>query len=286
MPPSCSTLWSRRGTSAVPSRAAASCITATGARKVESRGRRNSFGGLWRWRFDDVRIRLYGASCGRRDALRLHSRSIGDGSGRWSPRVYRARTRRWDAESRSRSGYGGSERAAGWRPRTCRYPPSRRPPSRRLTATCRLLGGRRSPCCGFRGMEVREIARRLRRAASTISRELRRNAATYGGNLDYQATTAQWHAERPVRRRKRAKLAANAPLRTFVQDCLAGAVTAPGGIAVPEQAVPWKGRSHWRRQSRRSGVAWSPQQNDERLRLDLLTLCFPDRAASLLIRVD
>ena len=35
------------------------------------------------------------------------------------------------------------------------------------------------------GMGVREVARRLGRAASTVSRELRRNAATRGGNLDY-----------------------------------------------------------------------------------------------------
>ncbi len=41
------------------------------------------------------------------------------------------------------------------------------------------------------GLGVREIARRLGRAPSTISRELRRNAATRGGNLDYRATTAQ-----------------------------------------------------------------------------------------------
>ena len=37
------------------------------------------------------------------------------------------------------------------------------------------------------GLGVREVARRLGRAASTISRELRRNAATRGGNLDYRA---------------------------------------------------------------------------------------------------
>lgn len=41
------------------------------------------------------------------------------------------------------------------------------------------------------GHGVREIARRLGRAASTVSRELRRNAATRGGGLDYRATTAQ-----------------------------------------------------------------------------------------------
>src|SRR6266568_4441541 len=45
------------------------------------------------------------------------------------------------------------------------------------------------------GEGVREIARRLKRSASTISRELRRNAATRGGKLEYRATTAQWHAD-------------------------------------------------------------------------------------------
>ena len=50
---------------------------------------------------------------------------------------------------------------------------------------------------------MREVACRLGRAPSTISRELRRNAATRCGNLDYRATTAQWHAERAARRPKR-----------------------------------------------------------------------------------
>jgi Helix-turn-helix domain len=57
------------------------------------------------------------------------------------------------------------------------------------------------------GHGVREIARRLGRATSTISRELRRNAATRSGGLDYRATTAQWHADRSARRPKPAKLA-------------------------------------------------------------------------------
>src|SRR5215210_5262451 len=43
---------------------------------------------------------------------------------------------------------------------------------------------------------VREIARQLKRAPSTISRELRRNAATRSGGLAYRATTAQGHADR------------------------------------------------------------------------------------------
>src|SRR5258708_8425232 len=63
---------------------------------------------------------------------------------------------------------------------------------------------------------VREIARRLGRAASTVSRALRRNAATRSGGLEYRASTAQWHAERSARRPKRAKLAINAALRADV----------------------------------------------------------------------
>ena len=121
------------------------------------------------------------------------------------------------------------------------------------------------------GHGVREIARRLGRAASTISRELRRNAATRGGGLEYRATTAQWHAERAARRPKPAKLAVNAALRSYVQDRLAGVVVAPGGAAVPGPVVPWKGRRHGRRQDRRWARAWSPEQIAQRLRLD-----FPD----------
>jgi len=118
------------------------------------------------------------------------------------------------------------------------------------------------------GLGVREVARRLGRAPSTISRELRRNAATRGGNLDYRATTAQWHAERATRRPKLAKLATNPALRTYVQDRLAGAVVTPAGAALPGPAVPWKGRRHGRRQNRRWAMAWSPQQIAERLQLD------------------
>lgn len=47
------------------------------------------------------------------------------------------------------------------------------------------------------GAGVREIARRLKRAPSTISRELRRNASTRTYRLDYKASTAQWHPEIP-----------------------------------------------------------------------------------------
>jgi IS30 family transposase len=125
--------------------------------------------------------------------------------------------------------------------------------------------------CRAQGGGVRGIARRLGRAASTISRELRRNAATRGGGLAYRATTAQWHAERAARRPKPAKLAINAALRKYVQDRLAGVVVAPSGAAVSGPLVRWKGRRHGRRQDRRWAVAWSPEQIARRLRLD-----FPD----------
>jgi IS30 family transposase len=128
--------------------------------------------------------------------------------------------------------------------------------------------------CRAQGLGVREIARRVGRAPSTISRELRRNAATRSGGLEYRATTAQWHAERAARRPKTAKLATNAALRSYVQDRLAGAVAAPGGTMVAGPSVAWKGRRHGRRGPRRWARAWSPQQIAERLRLD-----FPDDGA-------
>ena len=118
------------------------------------------------------------------------------------------------------------------------------------------------------GHGVREIARRLGRAPSTISRELRRNAATRSGGLEYRATTAQWHAERAARRPKPAKLTVNAALRRYVQERLSGAVAAPDGAAVRGPVVRWKGRRHGRRQHRRWASAWSPQQISRRLRLD------------------
>ncbi len=86
-----------------------------------------------------------------------------------------------------------------------------------------------------RGAGVREIGRRLGRSGSTISRELRRNAATRGGGLEYRAITAQWHAERPGRRPKLAKLAVNAALRVYVQDGWLGRLLAQVGRRSPGQ---------------------------------------------------
>lgn len=122
-----------------------------------------------------------------------------------------------------------------------------------------------------KGHGVREIARQLARAASTVSRELRRNAATRSGDLEYRATTAQWHADRAARRPKPAKLATNAALRRYVQDRLAGMVVTPSGAAIGGPVIRWKGRRHGRRQHRRWARAWSPAQIAHRLLLD-----FPD----------
>jgi transposase len=91
------------------------------------------------------------------------------------------------------------------------------------------------------GLGVREVARRLGRAPSTISRELRRNAATRSGNLDYRATTAPWHAERAARRPKCAKLVLNPALKQSVQDRLVGSSLLPAeprssGLQCPGRA--------------------------------------------------
>src|SRR5688500_1200023 len=121
------------------------------------------------------------------------------------------------------------------------------------------------------GHGVREVARRLARAPSTISRELRRNAATRSGGFEYRATTAQWHAELRARRPKPAKLAVNLELRSYVEDRLGGLVQRPDRIAVDGPEVRWIGRRHGRRRARRWARSWSPEQIANRLRLD-----FPD----------
>ena len=118
------------------------------------------------------------------------------------------------------------------------------------------------------GCGVRDIASKLSRSPSTISRELRRNAATRSGDLQYRATTAQWHADRRARRPKTAKLASNEPLRHYVEERLAGLVTGPDGRQVPGPQVPWIGRRKGRRKDRRWAKAWSPEQIANRLPVD------------------
>lgn len=53
--------------------------------------------------------------------------------------------------------------------------------------------------------------------------------------LKYQATTAQWHAQRRVKRPKTVKLAINVVLRQYVQNRLSGAVTTQNGVRFDPQ---------------------------------------------------
>src|SRR4030088_1325406 len=106
------------------------------------------------------------------------------------------------------------------------------------------------------GCTVREVARQIGRAASTISRELRRNAATRSGGLEYRASTAQWHAERSARRPKQTKLVLNATLQAYVQDRLGGGGGGSGGGFVSCPSLSLKGRRHGPRQYRPWAGAW------------------------------
>jgi IS30 family transposase len=122
------------------------------------------------------------------------------------------------------------------------------------------------------GAGVREIARRLARAPSTISRELRRNASTRTYWLDYKASIAQWHAERRARRPKTAKLVGNDRLRQYVQDKLSGVVRgADGQVVAGPTSAQWQGRNKPHRGDRSWVTAWSPEQIAHRIKLD-----FPD----------
>ncbi|MCF7701803.1 IS30 family transposase [Loktanella sp. M215] len=118
-----------------------------------------------------------------------------------------------------------------------------------------------------RGTGVRAIARKLGRSPSTVSREIRRNSATRGGEFDYRAIAAQWHADRAARRPKISKLAVNPALRTYVQDRLSGLIATPDGIAFDGPVVVWRGRRAVHRQSRRWSSAWSPEQISQRLKV-------------------
>lgn len=119
-----------------------------------------------------------------------------------------------------------------------------------------------------RGTGVRAIALKLKRSPSTISREIRRNSATRGGDFDYRAINAQWHADRAAKRPKASKLTLNPALRDYVQDRLSGLIATPDGIAFDGPVVVWKGRRAVHRQSRRWSSAWSPEQIAQRLKVD------------------
>jgi IS30 family transposase len=86
-----------------------------------------------------------------------------------------------------------------------------------------LSMGEREDVAVLRGrVSIREIARRLGRAPSTISRELARNSPPLGGPGQYRATSAQARAQARARRPKQSRLARDPRLRDYVQDHLGG----------------------------------------------------------------
>ena len=253
-----------------PSIAAGSCITATEAARADSSGRRNTL-------TEEVAVNDRKRRSDRSGRAPLPS------PGR--PPVARREERRrfWAAiaagmASEDAAVDAGVSPAVGtrWFREAGGMPPATLGPSAKPLSGRYLSFAEREEIALLRaqGSTVQDVAHRLERAASTISRELRRNAATRSGSLEYRATTAQWHAERAARRPKRAKLALNATLRTYVQERLAGVVVAPSGTKVPGPGVAWNGRRHGRRQDRRWASAWSPEQISRRLPID-----FPDDEA-------
>lgn len=87
------------------------------------------------------------------------------------------------------------------------------------------------------GHGIREIARMLKRAPSTISRELRRNGERTGSTRGYTADTAERRAWAAARRPKRCRLAAHRPLRRVVARKLAARWS-------PAQIAGWLRRHH------------------------------------------
>ena len=147
-------------------------------------------------------------------------------------------------------------------------PRSAWPPSR--GGTCRSRSGRRSRSCALGRTGPRD-----RPAAAPLAVDDLAGAAAQRrdprGRSAYRATDGPVARGPPGARPKAAKLAGIAPLRRYVQDRLAGMVTAPDGRHVAGPAVRWGGRRHGRRQHRRWATAWSPEQIAKRLPLD-----FPD----------
>jgi len=120
---------------------------------------------------------------------------------------------------------------------------------------------------------VREIARRVGRAPSTISRELRRNAGIRSGSLTYRASTAQWHADRRGRRPKREaggqRRVADAMCRTGslgLSSGLTGSLSRDrvwsGRVGATARARTGAGRCRGVRSRSLAGCAWtSPMMN-------------------------
>ena len=121
------------------------------------------------------------------------------------------------------------------------------------------------------GYSIQEIARRLGRAASTISRELRRNAAhtkwRLGVSCDDGAVACRAIRSSPEADEACAQLS----IAHLCGGATGWCCHCSERVSIPGPAVSWKGRRQGRRQDRRWARAWSPEQIARRLLID-----FPD----------
>src|SRR4051794_30376729 len=106
-----------------------------------------------------------------------------------------------------------------WRAENGGLPPARLAESSRSSRFLSLLERQRIATLHGRGLGVREIARRLGRAPSTISRELRRNLRPHDRGL-YDGDLAHARARDRARRPRRPLLAREPELRRIVQSKL------------------------------------------------------------------
>jgi IS30 family transposase len=124
-----------------------------------------------------------------------------------------------------------------WRAQNGGLPPVRLAESARTGRFLSLLERQRIATLRERGLGVREIARRLGRAPSTISRELRRNLRPHDQNR-YDADLAHARARERTRRVRRTRLSNDPALRAVVAELL-GQDWSPEQIAAHlRQAYP------------------------------------------------
>jgi IS30 family transposase len=124
-----------------------------------------------------------------------------------------------------------------WRAQNGGLPPVRLAESARTGRFLSLLERQRIATLRERGLGVREIARRLDRAPSTISRELRRNLRPHDQNR-YDADLAHARARERTRRVRRTRLSNDPALRAVVAGLL-GQDWSPEQIAAHlRQAYP------------------------------------------------
>ena len=105
-----------------------------------------------------------------------------------------------------------------WRAETGGLAPERQPEGGRSQRFLSLLDRQRIATLRRTGCGIREIARRLGRAPSTISRELRRNTA--GHDRQYDGDLAHARARQRARRPRRTRISRDGQLQAIIQTLL------------------------------------------------------------------